>query len=196
MAVSRRLRYEILRRDDHACRYCGQRAPDVPLTVDHVIPVALGGTDEPTNLVTACKDCNAGKSSSSPDAPIVENVTDDALRWSRAMAWAAGLQAVERRETKEQIAECDAFWCRWVTQPYVGQGGGPIERPDDWKQTIERFLSLGLDVETITDQMEIALNRPHLASGKCWRYFCGCCYRRLEERQEIARAKLDTEGAT
>lgn len=33
MAVSKRLRYEILRRDDHACRYCGDRAPDVKLTV-------------------------------------------------------------------------------------------------------------------------------------------------------------------
>lgn len=196
MPVSRRLRYEILRRDDNACRYCGQRAPDVPLTVDHVVPVALGGNDEPTNLVTACRDCNSGKASSSPDAPIVENVADDALRWSRAMSWAAGLQAVERRETKEQIAECDAFWLRWRTNPYVGEGGEPIERPDDWKQTIERFLSLGLDVETITDAMEIALNRPNLSSWKCWRYFCGCCYRRLEERQEIARSKLDAEDVT
>jgi 5-methylcytosine-specific restriction endonuclease McrA len=62
VSVSKRLRYEVLRRDDHACRYCGHTAPDVPLTVDHVIPVALGGTDEPENLVTACKDCNAGKS--------------------------------------------------------------------------------------------------------------------------------------
>ena len=32
MAVSKRLRFEILRRDNHACRYCGQMAPDVKLT--------------------------------------------------------------------------------------------------------------------------------------------------------------------
>ncbi|AWN05089.1 HNH endonuclease [Gordonia phage Easley] len=40
MAVSKRLRYEILRRDNHTCRYCGATAPDVPLTVDHVVPVS------------------------------------------------------------------------------------------------------------------------------------------------------------
>lgn len=58
MAVSKRLRYEILRRDNHTCRYCGATAPDVKLTVDHVVPVALGGSDVPTNLVAACDACN------------------------------------------------------------------------------------------------------------------------------------------
>lgn len=38
MAVSKRLRYEILRRDEFTCRYCGRRAPDVQLTIDHVVP--------------------------------------------------------------------------------------------------------------------------------------------------------------
>jgi 5-methylcytosine-specific restriction endonuclease McrA len=51
MAITKRLRFEILRRDDFACRYCGGKAPDIELTVDHVTPKALGGTDEPTNNV-------------------------------------------------------------------------------------------------------------------------------------------------
>lgn len=34
MAVSKRTRYEVLRRDNHACRYCGASAPEVKLTVD------------------------------------------------------------------------------------------------------------------------------------------------------------------
>lgn len=63
MAVSKRLRYEILRRDSHTCRYCGASAPDAPLRVDHVTPVALGGTDHPSNLATSCEPCNSGKSS-------------------------------------------------------------------------------------------------------------------------------------
>jgi 5-methylcytosine-specific restriction endonuclease McrA len=55
MAVSKRLRYEILRRDNYACRYCGATAPDVKLNVDHVIPQSLGGSDKPDNLVTSCR---------------------------------------------------------------------------------------------------------------------------------------------
>src|SRR5690242_2374425 len=97
MAIPKRLRYEILRRDNHACRYCGAAAPDVKLTVDHVVPVALGGTDEPSNLVTACEPCNTGKSASTPDAPVVDDVAADALRWSRAMAQATEIAQLDLR---------------------------------------------------------------------------------------------------
>ena len=55
-------RFRILRRDGFACRYCGARAPDVLLEVDHLIPVSAGGGDDSTNLVASCEDCNRGKS--------------------------------------------------------------------------------------------------------------------------------------
>jgi hypothetical protein len=80
MAVSKRLRYEVLRRDNHACRYCGATAPDVKLNVDHVIPTSLGGPDKPANLVTACADCNAGKTSSMPNAMAVADVEQETFR--------------------------------------------------------------------------------------------------------------------
>lgn len=41
MAVSKRLRFEILRRDNFQCRYCGAKAPDATLAVDHVTPKEL-----------------------------------------------------------------------------------------------------------------------------------------------------------
>jgi hypothetical protein len=84
MAVSKRLRYEILRRDNHACRYCGATAPDVKLNVDHVIPQALGGSNAPTNLVASCVDCNAGKTSSMPNAMPVADVDQDTFRQAAA----------------------------------------------------------------------------------------------------------------
>ena len=59
--LSKRLRFMVLERDNFTCRYCGAKAPDVELQVDHVIPVAKGGADDPDNLVTACVDCNSGK---------------------------------------------------------------------------------------------------------------------------------------
>ena len=58
MPLTKRIRFEILKRDNHTCRYCGASAPEATLTVDHVLPLALGGTDQPNNLVAACKDCN------------------------------------------------------------------------------------------------------------------------------------------
>jgi 5-methylcytosine-specific restriction endonuclease McrA len=42
-------------------QYCGRRAPDVALEVDHIIPLSKGGTDKPSNLITACFECNSQK---------------------------------------------------------------------------------------------------------------------------------------
>ncbi len=62
MSISSKLRFEILNRDNFTCSYCGVTADEELLHVDHVIAKSKGGTDEPGNLVTACADCNAGKS--------------------------------------------------------------------------------------------------------------------------------------
>lgn len=56
------LRFAVLERDHFTCLYCGRRPPEVVLEVDHVLARANGGTDDGTNLVTACRDCNGGKS--------------------------------------------------------------------------------------------------------------------------------------
>lgn len=62
MALSVRTRFEVFKRDRFTCSYCGKTPPDVLLECDHIIPRAAGGSDDITNLTTACKECNAGKS--------------------------------------------------------------------------------------------------------------------------------------
>lgn len=60
--LPRWLRFEILKRDGFRCTYCGAgRTQGAVLQVDHVKPKAAGGSDDPSNLTTACDDCNAGK---------------------------------------------------------------------------------------------------------------------------------------
>jgi len=54
----RELRLKILARDAGICGYCGADAKHV----DHIIPVAAGGTDSPENLTAACARCNQLKS--------------------------------------------------------------------------------------------------------------------------------------
>ena len=61
-AVSERIRYQVLSRDNFRCRSCGRGAnDDVKLTVDHVRPVDWGGTNDISNLLTLCEECNRGK---------------------------------------------------------------------------------------------------------------------------------------
>ena len=60
--IPRAVRQAIYRRDGFACRYCGRgRSQTIRLELDHFVPVARGGTDDPANLVTACFDCNRAK---------------------------------------------------------------------------------------------------------------------------------------
>lgn len=60
--ISSRRRFLILKRDNYTCKYCGKKAPETELHVDHILAVANGGSDEDVNLTTACVDCNQGKS--------------------------------------------------------------------------------------------------------------------------------------
>lgn len=66
-------KWAVYKRDGFKCHYCGRDAKttDVVLEIDHVIPIARGGTDDPQNLITGCRECNSAKSSRSlgPDVP-------------------------------------------------------------------------------------------------------------------------------
>lgn len=59
--ISKKLRFEVFKRDSFTCQYCGRHAPDVILECDHIKPVADGGKNTLLNLVTSCMECNRGK---------------------------------------------------------------------------------------------------------------------------------------
>lgn len=61
IVLTKKKRFEILKRDNFTCQYCGAKAPDAKLHVDHVKPVTKGGENHDDNLVAACVDCNLGK---------------------------------------------------------------------------------------------------------------------------------------
>lgn len=60
--ISKSVRFEVFKRDSFTCQYCGAKAPDVLLELDHIQPVSKDGDSDVMNLVTACKPCNLGKS--------------------------------------------------------------------------------------------------------------------------------------
>lgn len=59
--LTKKIRFEVFKRDKFTCQYCGRSAPDVVLEVDHIKPVAEGGDNDIMNLVTSCAECNRGK---------------------------------------------------------------------------------------------------------------------------------------
>lgn len=170
MAVSKRTRFEVFRRDDFTCRYC--RGTEGALTVDHVLPVALGGTDDPDNLVAACRDCNAGKSSTSPDEGLVAQVSDDAVRWAEAMHQAAGVLSAE---VDSRDAYVGAFLDTWPSYRYL---------PDSIVATVQRMHDMGLPESVMVDAARTAGSQGGVYDRPA--YFAGMCWKRLRAMQEIA----------
>jgi len=58
-------------RDGYQCQFCGRSEPELGfrecLTRDHLVPLSRGGTNEWTNVVTACSTCNTRKGNRLPD---------------------------------------------------------------------------------------------------------------------------------
>jgi len=64
-SISKRRRFAILKRDGFHCQLCGASSEDgTQLHVDHLIPIAKGGSNDDDNLWTLCDRCNLGKSDS------------------------------------------------------------------------------------------------------------------------------------
>src|SRR2546425_896881 len=61
--IPRAMRQAVFARDEFECQFCRVKLPSGQLTIDHLVPLALGGLDEMTNYVTCCQPCNAKKGS-------------------------------------------------------------------------------------------------------------------------------------
>lgn len=188
MSVSKRLRFEILRRDNHACRYCGATAPEVKLLVDHVVPEALGGPTEPANLVTACEPCNSGKSSIAPDSPLVENARQDAVRWANAMSKAHEIRRAHIEEREAYARHFRELWDAWSTGPEDART--PIPLDDDWRSTIDKFFEYDVHPRDIEYAVETAMGANAIST---FRYFCSVVWNIIREIQRTATQLVATE---
>lgn len=192
MAVSKRLRFEILKRDSNACRYCGACAPEAKLTIDHVTPTALGGSDAPDNLVTACADCNSGKTSTTPDAPLVAQVAGDALRWAAAIKEAAAEMAAE---DGPKLTYREAFISAWSEWNYEYNGEQrQHDLPDDWRGSVERYRLAGIPITAWPDLIEPGMINRQVKSRDIFRYTCGVANTKLRKLADRAKQLVGADN--
>lgn len=64
---SNEVRRMIYNKADGRCQLCGRKIMFSDTTLDHIIPLALGGEDNENNLQLSCKVCNGAKDSYLPD---------------------------------------------------------------------------------------------------------------------------------
>ena len=113
-------------RDRYRCQYCGRTQAELKvreaLTRDHLIPMSRGGTNEWTNVVTACSSCNLRKANHFPNeigmhpmsAPVephfvhlswaVRRLTPTQARYIRLFYGEATLHQLEVLEQRAQRA--------------------------------------------------------------------------------------------
>lgn len=66
MAISGAIQQQIWVRDQFTCVFCLRKMGEVPLTVDHFLPLELGGENVETNYISACRRCNKDKGNQDP----------------------------------------------------------------------------------------------------------------------------------
>lgn len=120
MALSIRTRFEIFKRDNFMCRYCGRQSPAVVLEVDHIIPLCEGGSDDSVNLTSSCWDCNRGKSG----VPLRDVITGEdphdkailLLEQERQLREYNEVLRLVNERVEDDLCELTAFW---ETQTYL-----------------------------------------------------------------------------
>lgn len=184
MAVSKRTRFEVFKRDGFRCQYCGRTPPQVVLQADHIHPASDGGPDTADNLVTACEDCNAGKSDvplSSVPRPLAAVMEEAAEKREQLEAYNQFL--VEQKAAEDgRVEQVGRHWFNKLVQP---------RDRDRWvfgdtrAQSIRTFLRR-LPFVAVVEAVDIAHARiqPALNNDeKCWKYFCGVCWKKIRDAE-------------
>lgn len=92
--ISKSKRHSVWEKTDGECWYCGSEINPFTFHIDHVVPVAKGGTHHLDNLVPACRPCNMTKGSRDLDylrhklhwkAEGVTPFTDDQIEYLAEM---------------------------------------------------------------------------------------------------------------
>lgn len=178
--LGKRLRFEIMKRDGFACRYCGANAVGTVLEVDHVLAVANGGTDEPSNLITACRSCNAGKSDVALETRSLEPAptSADAVREQAEQLQEYMAACKELQKAKAAVAQLVVnHWC-----DHVDQTGMPRQVYNSLNYWLE---ALGL--EAVLKAVETTGARGYCRNPD--RYFIAVV-RNMRDRAEAAKQVL------
>ncbi len=181
--MGKKARFTIFMRDNFTCCYCGRTPPEVVLHVDHFVAVANGGTDEESNLVTSCLDCNLGKGATAIDgAPSSRRVDLDELRERAEQMEEYNRFLMDQRADKEaSINQIGVYWFNQFMPKKDAYVFGTSRAA-----SVRRFMEK-LPVATILEAIDIAFSRKRIYGTNdeaIFKYFCGICWNMISNRGE------------
>lgn len=179
-AIPKSVRFEVFKRDKFTCQYCGAQAPDVILEIDHIKPVSKGGTNDIMNLVTACRECNNGKTNR-------ELNDDTAVKVQKK-------QLDDLQERREQLE----MMLKWrddllmQTEAEVDSIENLLSSQTKWGMSehgrlIVRKMIKRFGFNAVYEACEIAIDQYYDGSEQSWNYafnkMGGICYNKKKERE-------------
>lgn len=176
--LSKKIRFEVFKRDSFKCQYCGRSAPDVILEVDHIVPVAEGGKNDMLNLVTSCRDCNRGKGKKKlSDMSVIDkqrkqldDLNDMREQTEMLLKWRTELMNV----IETQIDACESYLIDAYGYKFSDEGRKKF-----------RLLIKQFGFVEVIDAMEIACCQYKYANQVTSKVG-GICYNRRKMREEHA----------
>lgn len=172
MALSKKLRFEVFKRDGFKCQYCGSAPPTVTLEVDHIHPRAKAGSDDIDNLITSCFDCNRGKSDrvlTSVPQTTAEKTAALQEREEQYKEYKKILAKIKAREQAD-IDSVDEIYQSYFPEWCLN---------DRFKNGSLRMFIRMLGIEKVEQAMHAACGKMY-DDGKAIKYFCGICWNRIK----------------
>ena len=174
--IGKKLRFEVLKRDKFTCQYCGRMSPDVILEIDHIKPVADGGTNEILNLITSCRDCNRGKGKRklSDDSLVkkqqaqIKELAEKQEQLEMLIEWKLSLQDFGKRKS-ESVKE----YFESVFECTVKESG--IQKIESW---VNQF-----SVEEIIEAIDIAYE-TYSDTNTAFNKVSGICNNRKRQKKD------------
>jgi hypothetical protein len=136
MTVSRKIRFEVFKRDNFTCQYCGRKTPEVILEIDHVIPLSKGGVNDSDNLITSCFECNRGKGESLLDTILKDkDIHDETVLLAEREQQLAEYNYLKQKIRERESSEIEELK-NYFADKFIG-----ISRPyalDEFPDTLAR----------------------------------------------------------
>ena len=171
--LSKKIRFEVFKRDSFICQYCGRKTPEVILEIDHIVSVKDGGDNALTNLLTVCFDCNRGKGSEK-----IDKICRDDISILNEEAKLKEEQLKEYYKYKGILKARETRTVNQLVNIWSDLNGNVWGLTDKGKSTLRRFLK-HLDKYEIEDAMEISTKIDDI--DRRYKYFCGVCWHKIKE---------------
>jgi hypothetical protein len=169
--ISKKVRFDVFKRDGFACQYCGCTPPAVVLEIDHIHPVAKGGTNQVDNLLTACFDCNRGKSAGLltvlPET-VAEKAELMAEKLEQIKAYHRLVKSKKRLEEQHVDEVEEAFRVHFPENSFTPK----------FRESVRLFIQK-LPAHTVADYMHLACSRIRRPEDAV-KYFCGICWKTIK----------------